>query len=65
MVLLWKDPEGKTISTLTHTKSQNQKPTPNVNDMNKIASLENAITEKDSTIVRLKGEINALKSVQV
>ena len=61
MILLWKDPEGKTISTLTN-KSQMNAATPGT-EVKKIASLEKALCERDNTIVQLKQEVNVLKGI--
>lgn len=58
MVLLWKDPEGKSIITAS-TKSQAY--AANSKDMQKIATLEKKISERDNVIVLLKDEISMLK----
>lgn len=63
-MLLWKDPEGKKVSTI---KKAGSLPPPNSNssakEAEKIASLEKSIVEKDLEIAQLKDEINTLKGV--
>ena len=64
MVLLWKDPKGKTVTMI---KKVGTPPPPNSNsstkEAQKIATLEKSITEKDMIIAQLKEEINTLKGV--
>lgn len=62
MVLLWRDPEGNTI---TVTAGNNSIPTQNScsEQMQIIASLKNSVGEKDHLIAKLKNEISALKEV--
>ena len=61
MILLWKDPEGKTVTTASNA----QTPSPStVNKDMKIASLERNIGEKETVIAKLKEEINLLKRVR-
>ena len=60
MILLWKDPDGKTVTTA----SNHQTPLPStMNKDMKIASLERHIGEKDNMIAQLNQEINLLKGV--
>lgn len=63
MVLLWKDPEGKTVATI----KKGSLPPPNSNssakDTEKIISLEKSIIDKDLMIAQLKNEIKTLKGV--
>ena len=59
MILLWRDPEGKTVTT-----ASNRTPLPStMNKDMKIASLERHIGEKDNIIAQLNQEINLLKVV--
>lgn len=63
MILLWQDPEGKTVSSFNATpnkKSLGYVDNSNV-DTQKIATLEKKICEKDNTIVLLKNEITKLR----
>ena len=63
MVLLWKDPEGKSISSF-NTVAVSGKPQgygDNSKDVQKIATLEKTICERDTTIVLLRDQITRLK----
>ena len=61
MVLLWKDPEGKKVTTVNNKDA----PTPNSvdKDMKKIVSLEKNIGERDDIIAKLKDELSELRKV--
>ena len=64
MVLLWRDPEGNTVSVTTGNNSisaQNSHSEQNL--IQKIATLEMSITEKNNEILKLKNEITMLKWV--
>ena len=61
MVLLWRDPEGNTVSVATGSNSISAHSEQNL--IQKIATLEMSVTEKNNEIVNLKNEINALKLV--
>ena len=61
MVLLWRDPEGNTISVTTGNSSISAHSEQNL--IQKIATLEMSITEKNNEIVKLKNEVNTLKQV--
>ena len=54
MILLWRDPDGTTVSTVS-TKSQPF--ASNNKDVQKISTLEQKISERDNTIALLKDEI--------
>ena len=62
MILLWRDPEGNTISVTTGSNgvsAQNKYS----EQMQRIVTLEKSITEKNNEITKLINEINALKVV--
>ena len=65
MVLLWKDPEGKTVTSI---KKGGTPPPINSNssgkEAQKIATLEKSLSDRDNIIAQLKVEINALKQVR-
>jgi hypothetical protein len=63
MVLLWKDPEGRSASTIKKPGSLPSDPNSSAKEAQKIATLEKSITEKDMIITQLKDEINTLKEV--
>ena len=61
MVLLWRDPEGETVSTIPsngHAKQKSCK-----KESLRIVSLEKTISQKDSLIAQLRDEISLLKGV--
>ena len=63
MVLLWRDPDGKSItSTVNNNQLGMQKSCDDI-EIQRIASLEKNVSEKDNVIAKLRGEINALKGV--
>ena len=62
MVLLWKDPEGKTVTTI---KKAGALPPKSDSSVKEIKTLEKTIIEKDLVIVQLRDEITTLKGVQV
>lgn len=63
MILLWRDPEGNTISVTTGNNSVSAHSASEQNLIQKIATLEMSITEKNNEIVKLKDEVNTLKQV--
>lgn len=63
MVLLWRDPEGNTVSV---SAGNNSIPAQNsCSEQMMITTLQSSIGEKDHLIAKLKNEINALKEVSV
>lgn len=63
MVLLWKDPEGETVTTV-HSNQQAQRNSCKKESI-KIVSLEKTISQKDSLIAQLRDEISLLKGVSL
>ena len=63
MILLWKDPKGKTVTSIKKAGTPPQNFNSSAKEAQKIATLEKSITEKDMIIAQLKEEINTLKGV--
>ena len=63
MVLLWKDPEGKSVSTMNNSPPPAQKSMDGL-EIQRIASLEKTLNEKDGMIIKLRDEIQTLKEVR-
>ena len=61
MVLLWKDPEGETVTTV-HSNGQARRNTCN-KESQRIVSLEKTISQKDDLIEKLRDEVSLLKEV--
>ena len=61
MVLLWRDPEGKSISSFNTVSCKSVAYGDNSKDVQKIATLQKTICERDTTIVRLKDQITMLR----
>ena len=64
MVLLWKDPKGRSVSTIKKPGTLPSDSNASAKEAQKIATLEKSITEKDVIIAQLKEEINTLKEVR-
>ena len=62
MVLLWKDPEGDSVTTV-HSNGQVQRHSCKKESL-RIVSLEKVISQKDGLIAQLRDEISALKEVR-
>lgn len=62
MVLLWRDPEGNTVSMSAGNKSI---PTQTSCSEQMMVTLKRSIGEKDVLITKLKSEISALKEVSL
>ena len=63
MVLLWRDPEGDTVTTVPSNGHAPQKSCKK--ESLRIVSLEKTIAQKDSLIAQLRDEIGLLKGVSV
>ena len=63
MVLLWRDPDGNSVGTMNNSQPAVQKSCDDI-EIQRIASLEKNINEKDTVIAKLKGEIHVLKGVR-
>ena len=61
MVLLWRDPEGETVTTVPSNTQAQQKSCKK--ESLRIVSLEKMVSQKDSLIAQLRDEISLLKGV--
>lgn len=63
MILLWRDPEGKSINSFNTVTVPGKSLAygDSSKDMQKIATLEKTICERDNTIVFLKDQITMLR----
>lgn len=62
MILLWRDPEGNTVSVTTQNNGMPAKDSSN-EQMQTIAKLKKSVKEKDDEIARLRSEISSMKEV--
>lgn len=63
MVLLWRDPEGETVTTVPSNGQLQAQQKSCKKESLRIVSLEKIISQKDSLIAQLRDEISLLKGV--
>ena len=63
MVLLWKDPEGETVTTVPSNGHLQAQQKSCKKESLRIVSLEKTISQKDGLIAQLREEISVLKGV--